>query len=42
MKYRYLAEVSEKTAIIEVEGKMRLKVDKSGLVADSTDVMAQK
>ncbi|MDF1549444.1 MAG: preprotein translocase subunit YajC [Bacteroidales bacterium] len=40
--YGKVVEVSEKTVILEVEGKMRLKVDKSGLVLDPTDLMQQK
>jgi len=40
--YGKVVEVAEKTVILEVEGKMRLKVDKSGLVLDSTDMMPQK
>ncbi|MEN8120637.1 MAG: preprotein translocase subunit YajC [Bacteroidota bacterium] len=35
-------EVSEKTVIIEVEGKMRLKVEKSALVTDSSAMIGQK
>jgi preprotein translocase subunit YajC len=40
--YGKVVETSEKTVILEVEGKMRLKVDKSALVLDSSDVMTQK
>ena len=40
--YGKVIEVSEKTVIIEVEGKNRLKVDKAGLVIDATGVMPQK
>ena len=40
--YGKVVEVAEKTVIIEVEGKMRLKVDKAGLVIDSSGVMPQK
>jgi preprotein translocase subunit YajC len=39
--YGKIVETSEKTVIMEVEGKMRLKVDKSALVIDSSDVLAQ-
>jgi len=35
-------EVSEKTVIIEVENKMRLKVEKSALVTDSSAMIGQK
>ncbi|RLD84016.1 MAG: preprotein translocase subunit YajC [Bacteroidetes bacterium] len=35
-------EVSDKTVIIEVEGKMRLKVEKSALVTDSSAMIGQK
>ncbi len=38
--YGKVVESSDKTVILEVEGKMRLKVDKSALVADSSDVMS--
>jgi len=37
--YGKIAEIAETTIILEVEGKMRLKVDKAGLVKDNTDVM---
>ena len=40
--YGKVIEVAEKTVIIEVEGQNRLKVDKTGLVIDSSDVMPQK
>jgi len=40
--YGKVVEVSEKTVIIEVEGKQKLKVDKTGLVIDSSGVMPQK
>lgn len=40
--YGKVVEVSEKTVIIEVEGKNRLKVDKTALVIDSSGVMPQK
>jgi preprotein translocase subunit YajC len=40
--YGKVIETSDKTVIMEVEGKMRLKVDKSALVLDSSDVMTQK
>jgi len=40
--YGKVVETSDKTVIMEVEGKMRLKVDKSALVLDSSDLMTQK
>lgn len=40
--YGKVVEVAEKTVIIEVEGKNRLKVDKTALVIDSSGVMPQK
>jgi preprotein translocase subunit YajC len=40
--YGKVVEVAEKTVILEVEGKMRLKVDKSALVNDPSDLVAQK
>lgn len=40
--YGKVIEVAEKTVIIEVEGKQRLKVDKTALVIDSAGVMPQK
>jgi preprotein translocase subunit YajC len=40
--YGKVVETSEKTVILEVEGKMRLKVDKSALVSDPSDLVAQK
>jgi len=40
--YGKIVETSEKTVILEDEGKMRMKVDKSALVIDSSDVMTQK
>ncbi len=30
------------TVILEVEGKMRLKIDKNALIKDNTDLMARK
>ena len=35
-------EVSDKTVIIEVEDKMRLKIEKSALVTDSSAMIGQK
>lgn len=35
-------EVSDKTVIIEVENKMRLKVEKSALVTDSSALIGKK
>jgi preprotein translocase subunit YajC len=40
--YGRVAEVSEKTVILEVEGKMRLKVDKSALINDPSEIQVQK
>lgn len=40
--YGKVIEVADTTVIIEVEGKQRLKVDKTALVVDSTGVMASK
>ncbi len=40
--YGKVVEVADATVIIEVEGKQRLKIDKSALVIDSTGVMPQK
>ena len=40
--YGKVIETSEKTVIIEVENKMRLKVDKTALAIDSSNLMAQK
>ena len=40
--YGKIIEVAEQTIIIEVENKMRLKVDKNGVVKDSSDIMVQK
>jgi preprotein translocase subunit YajC len=37
--YGKIAEISETTVILEVEGKMRLKVDKAGLVKDNSDLI---
>jgi preprotein translocase subunit YajC len=40
--YGKIAEVSEKTVILEVEGRMKLKVDKSALINDPEDITQQK
>ena len=40
--YGKVIETSEKTVIIEVENKMRLKVDKTALAIDSSNLMVQK
>ena len=40
--YGRVAEVSEKTVILEVEGKMRLKIDKSALINDPSEIQVQK
>ena len=37
-----VVEVSDQTVIIEVEGKVRLKVEKSALVTDSSAMIGQK
>jgi preprotein translocase subunit YajC len=39
--YGKIVEVRDTTVIIEVEDKTRLKVDKSALVKDSTDLNAK-
>lgn len=40
--YGRIAEVGEQTIIIEVEDKMRLKIDKNAVLKDSTDLSQQK
>ena len=40
--YGKIIEVRDTTVILEVEDKNRLKVDKSGLVKDSSDLEAKK
>jgi len=40
--YGKIAEISERTVILEVEGKMRLKVDKSVLIGDAGEIPPQK
>jgi len=40
--YGKIAEVQETTVILEVEGKMRLKIDKSALVKDSSEIIQSK
>jgi preprotein translocase subunit YajC len=40
--YGKVAEISDRTVILEVEGKMRLKVDKSALVTDPGEIQIQK
>ncbi len=40
--YGKIVEVSEKTVLLEVDNKMKLKVDKAGLVKDSSGVMSVK
>jgi preprotein translocase subunit YajC len=37
--YGKVAEVSEKTVMLEVEGKMRLKVDKAALISDPSEIV---
>ena len=40
--YGKIAEIKETSVIIEVEDKMRLKVDKSAIVRDTSDMAPQK
>ncbi len=40
--YGKIAEIGEQTIIIEVEDKMRLKVDKNAVLKDSSDLNQQK
>jgi len=40
--YGKVVETSEKTVIIEVENKMRLKIDKTALAIDSSDLVVKK
>jgi len=40
--YGKVVEVSEKTVILEVEGKMRLKVDKAALLNDPNEIEQPK
>jgi preprotein translocase subunit YajC len=40
--YGKIVEVREKAVIIEVEDKVRLKVDKTALVKDASDIQQQK
>ncbi|MFN8257311.1 MAG: preprotein translocase subunit YajC [Bacteroidales bacterium] len=40
--YGKIVETSDRTVIMEVEGKMRLKVDKSALISDPGDIETQK
>ena len=40
--YGKIVEVAEKTVVIEVEGKVRLKVDKTAIVNDLTGVAPQQ
>ncbi len=40
--YGKVVEVAEKTVVIEVEGKMRLKVDKNALINEPGDLTPQK
>jgi len=37
--YGKIKEIGDATVIIEVEGQMRLKIDKAGLVKDNTDLI---
>ena len=40
--YGKIIEVRDKVVILEVEDKMKLKVDKTALVKDSSDIQQQK
>ncbi len=40
--YGKVVEVADTTVIIEVEGKQRLKIDKTALVIDASGMMPQK
>ncbi len=40
--YGKVAEIKENVVIIEVEGKMRLKLDKSAIVRDSSEIGDKK
>jgi len=40
--YGKIAEISEQAVILEVEGKMRLKIDKKALIKDSSDLVQQR
>ena len=40
--YGKLAEIREKVVILEVEDKVRLKVDKTAIIKDSTDLTEKK
>jgi preprotein translocase subunit YajC len=40
--YGKIAEIDETTIIIEVEDKMRLKVDKSAVLRDPSEISQQK
>ncbi len=37
--YGKISEIAESTVIIEVEGKMKLKLDKASLVRDNSDIL---
>lgn len=40
--YGKIIEIRDKAVILEVEDKMRLKIDKTALVKDSSDIQQQK
>jgi preprotein translocase subunit YajC len=40
--YGKIAEISDRTVILEIEGKMRLKVDKTVLISDPGEIPQQK
>ncbi len=40
--YGKIVETGENTVLLEVEGKMRLKVDKTGIVKDSSGIIMPK
>ena len=39
--YGEIVEVSEKTVLIKVDGDVKLRVDKQGLIRDTTDMQQQ-
>lgn len=40
--YGTIAEIEEKTVLLKVDGDVKLRVDKSSIVRDSSDAQAQK
>ncbi len=40
--YGKIVELSEKTVILEVEGKVRLKVAKDALIKDASEIISQR